>query len=526
MFQLMNITESKKNIWLLPLLAFIGAFAVRFYLAYFSNIMTPDGILYIKIAKLIELGEWKKASEFSFGGRSDIHLYLFLLSLFHKIIPDWDMAGRMVSVLMGSLTVIPFFLLIKEMFDLRIAAIVSLFYIISPRLADYSSDLLREPTFWFLSVNALWLAWKGISKRNFLYLILSSFSTGLSIFTRIEGVSVFIVIFAWIVWYYLKCDRDPKRLLLSLFVFSFVLPVLFSPFLLLLKVKLGEWDFSYALFKIRILLMSSSGALELTADHIKTLPPLVPIFLELAESHKYIVFLSDTLLKLLKSINVVFAFLAIIGIFGRKSIKFKKNEVFVAIWFAVFFLTAFLYIIKIYYLSTRHGLLMGIPMLIWAGIGFFELKERIYSWLRKIRPSHFITTNITAILIIAILIVILPKTLSPGGYDKRELKKAGIYLKNMGYSGVGFVGEPRLYRIIFYADSEFSPLPSEKTIHELAGFMKENKARFLILDGKTDNAFYRNIQNNLDPSVFKKIKLPELETFQEYEISVYLMKEK
>lgn len=502
------------------MLAFIGAFAVRFYLLYFSNVMTPDGVLYIKYARLIGSGAWEKVAEFSF-----IHLYLFLVSLSYKVFPDWEMAGRMVSVLMGSLTVIPFFLLIKGMFGVRIAAISSFFYVINPRLADYSSDVLREPAFWFFSVTALWLAWEGISKRNFLYLILSSFSTGLSIFTRIEGVSVFAVIFIWMIWYYLKCDRDPKRLLQSLLIFIFILPVLLLPFLVLLRVKLGQWDLSDAMVKIPGLLMTNNiEALELTTDVSQTMPTKLAIFVELAKSHKYVIFLSDTILKLIKSINVVFVFLAIMGIFGRKSINYNKNEIPAAIWFGVFFLTAFIYITKTHYLSARHGLLMGIPLLIWSGIGFFELNDRISLWLKKVRPAHFLTRNITAVLIFAVLIAILPMTLSPGGYEKRELKKAGIYLKSMGYSGVVFAGEPRLYRIAFYANSEFNPLPSAETIDELVGFMRENKAKFLILDKKTDNAFYKNIQNSLDPSLFEKTMLPELEKFQEYKIYVYRLK--
>ena len=527
MFHTKQATEFEKNIWLLPILLFIGAVVVRLYLVFFSNVITPDGILYIKITKLIESGDWKKASEFSFGGKSDIHLYLFLLSFFHKVIPDWELAGRMVSVLMGSLAVIPFFLLIKGIFDIRIAAISSLFYIISPRLADYSSDVLREPTFWFFSITALWLAWGGISRRSLPYLILSSFFTGLSIFTRIEGFSILAVIFLWIIWHYWKRDSDYRRLLLSLLVFIIALPVLFSPFFILLRIKLGEWNFSYALTKISLLMMSGSKeTLELTPNNIQGLPPVIPVFLELAKSHRYIIFLSDVLLKLFKSLNVVFACLAIIGILGRRRIAYNRSEILIAIWFGVFFLTAFLYLSKIYYLSGRHGLLMGIPMLIWAGIGFLELEDRVSSWLKRIRPAHFLTKNTTAVLILLILIVVLPKTLSPGSCEKRELKEAGLYLKAKGYSGVVFAGEPRLYRIAFYADSEFDSLPFAQTIDELVGFMKKGNARFLILDEKTDNASYRNILNSLQPSVFEKVDLPALEKFREYSLSLYRLKDR
>jgi len=514
-----NIT-SGKNVWLLPIFVFLGTFAVRFYLAYFSNVITPDGILYIKTAKLIELGESNKLMEFTF-----IHLYPFFVLLVHKIIPDWELAGRMTSVLMGSLAVIPFFLLIKGIFDIRIAAVSSFFYAISPRLADYSSDVLREPTFWFFSIMALWLAWEGISRGRLLYIVFSSISTGLSAFARIEGIAVFILIFLWIIWYFLKLKPDCRKLALYLFVFIFTIPVLLLPFIFFFSEKLSKWDFGFTILKIWLLLTSKSKeSLELTTDIVRVMPPELPTFLDLAKSHKYVIFLSDVILKLVKSINVLFAFLAIFGIFRRKNIPYSRNEVLIAIWFGVFFITAFLYISKVFYFSTRHGLLMGIPMLVWSGIGFFEIKDRIYNWFKRAYPFHFFTRNITISLILAILIIILPKTLFPGGYDKRELKKAGVYLKSMGYSGVRFAGEPCLYRIAFYADSEYSPFLSAKTTDELVDFMRENKADLLIFDKNTNNVFYKNVQNNIDSTTFEKINLPEFEKFREYKISVYRLK--
>jgi hypothetical protein len=512
----------ESRIWLLPTVAFICAFFIRSYLVVVSSVITPDGILYIKSAQLFEIGEWNKVSDLFF-----INLYPFFILLFHKIIPDWEIAGRMVSVIMGSLTAIPFFLMIKGMFDVRTAMVSSLFYIINPRLADYSADVLREPTFWFFSVTALWLAWEGISRVSLIWIIFSSFSTGLAIFTRIEGVSVFVLIILWIIWHFWKIKPNTKKLFLFLFVFVFTIPVLLSPFLLILKYKLGRWEFSHAMIKIPALLMNvNADALEMPPNLIQTMPLKLSIFLELAKSHKYVIFFSDILLKLVKSANIVFIFFAIIGVIRKRKLNDYKNEVLVAIWFGVFFIIAFAYITKVYYFSTRHGLLMGIPVLIWAGIGFFEIKEWIYLWFKRTRHPGFLVKNVTTILIIAILIAIMPKTLSPGGYDKIEMKKAGTYFKNMGYKGIIFTGEPGLQRIAFYADSEFSPLPVVETTEELMKFMRENKTELLIFDKNTSNSIYKNIQSKIDDSVFEQVSLPEFEKYREYKILAYRLKNK
>jgi len=515
-----QMAEIEKRIWLLPALVFAGAFAVRFYLAFFSNIITPDGLMYIRTAKLIETGESAKLTEFTF-----VHLYPYLVLLAHKIFPDWETAGRMVSVMMGSLAAVPLFLLVKGMFGARIASITALFYIINPRLAEYSADVLREPTFWFFSMTALWLAWEGMSRRNLIWMILSNVSTALAAFARIEGVAIFVVVLFWIAWYFLKTKPDAKKLFLYLCVYIFTLPVLLLPFIFIFSEVFAKWDFAFTLTKIWLLVTSKSGeALDLPPDTIQAVRPELVTFLELAKSQKYVIFISDILLKLAKSLNVAFFFLALIGIFGRKNVAYNKNEIPVAIWFGIFFLSAFLYITKVYYFSTRHGTLLAFPMLIWAGIGFIELKEQLCSWFKRIYPSAPFIKHMAVILIFAILIAILPKALSPGGYEKRELKEAGAYLKAKGYSGAIFAGEPGLYRVAFYAGSEFIPLPFVKKEEELADLMRENKAEFLILDKKTGSASYKDILDNLNASVFTKVDLPEFERYKEYTLSFYRLK--
>jgi len=510
--------ELNNKVWPLIAILFTGAFAVRFYLAFTPNIITPDGILYIKTAKLIESGDWQNTLEFSF-----IHLYLFLIVFVKQIIPDWETAARMVSVLMGSLTTIPFFLLAKDMFGIPVAAISTLFYVINPRFADYSADVLREPTFWFFSMTSIWLAWRGISIKKPTTLAISSIFTGLSAFARIEGAAVFIIILFWICF---KLKEEPKKAFQYLIIFIFTFPVLISPMVFLFIERTGRWEFlGFTIQKIWFLLTkSSTDFLELTPDLLHVMPVELIHFLELAKDHKYIIFFSDIIFRILKSVNVVFAFLAMIAICCRNDANNKKNEKMIAIWFGIFFVMTYIYILRIYHLSSRHALLMGMPLLIFSGIGFFELKQKIYSWFQGLSISNFITKNLTTILILIILAAILPKTLSPGSYDKIEMKKAGIHLKNLGYKNKIFAGEPSLLRIAFYADSDYSTLLPVKNNEELIFFMEEKKIDILIFNENTNTAFYKNIQKNIDNSIFEKIYFPEFEKFKNYKFSIYRLK--
>ena len=67
----------------------------------------------------------------------------------------------------------------------------------------------------------------------------------------------------------------------------------------------------------------------------------------------------------------------------------------------------------------------------------------------------------TFFLIILILIILVPQTVFSLRDDKVELKKAGIELKQMGFSKTTFIVQPTLNRVAFYADAESVPLPDK-----------------------------------------------------------------
>ena len=94
----------------------------------------------------------------------------------------------MVSVVFGSLTIIPLFFLTRGLFNQNVAIVSALFYAVHPRFVEYSSDVLREPVFWFFSIAALWLAWEGISRKKYFPFVLSSLSTGFAMFTRLKAL--------------------------------------------------------------------------------------------------------------------------------------------------------------------------------------------------------------------------------------------------------------------------------------------------------------------------------------------------
>jgi len=497
----------------------ISALVVRLYGVITAHIITPDGVSYIENARLIASGNFSKISESSF-----FNLFPFIIVLFQKAFHDWETAGRFVSVVFGSLAVIPFFLLIRLLINSRIAAMASLFYIISPRLVEYSTDVLREPVFWCFSIFSLYFAWRGIAYRKLFLLMLSALFVVLASFTRLDGVALILVILLWIVWHYFDGKIQLKGMFAMIFVFIISFPLIASPFLFALKSNIGKWEFGLIGEKLPRLILTHDVEqdLELKQEVINITPYRFRTFYDMAERHKYEIYFLEAIYKFAKSLHLVFFILFLFGVIKRKHIPFNKGEIPILIWMLVFFLSIYVYMVKTCYLSTRHGLLISIPALLWASIGFFELKEKILRVAdKKTKGIKVISRYTSLILFVLILSIVLPNTLSPSGKDKIELKRAGMYLKGLGYSTAIFAGEHSLYRVAFYAGAEFITIPAMSDYRTFEQFIRENKADFIMVDERTVNASMPGLIERLDRRKFKKVFLPQFEQFKEYSIAIY-----
>src|SRR4030042_2067525 len=123
------------------------------------QIITIDGTLYIKMAKLFSEGQY--------GGTpgSYFSLYPFLIFLVQKFIGDWELSGQLISITLGTLTVIPIFLLRRSLYNERIGWLSGLFYITLPHFLRFDSQVIRDPSLWFFITFTLWLVWGG-DKQN------------------------------------------------------------------------------------------------------------------------------------------------------------------------------------------------------------------------------------------------------------------------------------------------------------------------------------------------------------------------
>lgn len=169
-------------------------------------------------------------------------------------------------------------------------------------------------------------------------------------------------------------------------------------------------------------------------------------------------------------------------------------------------------------------MLMSIPATLWVSIGFIELNDMIERLVARSKPAWNYVHNGLVYLFILTCLIILPNTLSWSGYDKIEMKNAGIYLKKMGYSKEKMAVEPRLIRLGFYAEADYVVIPPKMDHVKLNSFLKLENISYLVVDEMTVEKSIEGFKENLGSFNIEKTENPELDAYKEYSIVVYIKK--
>ena len=144
------------------LLLLIGiTFALRLYAVLMAQGIAFDSAAYGFMARYFLKGDFIKG--LSIPGHP---LYPFLMSLFSLDSTHVEMAGRLLSLFFGTLTIIPLFYLVKEAIGQKEAIFSALFYSFHPYLVTYSGMLMTEATYWGLLVLSVYFFWTGLKKEK------------------------------------------------------------------------------------------------------------------------------------------------------------------------------------------------------------------------------------------------------------------------------------------------------------------------------------------------------------------------
>ena len=486
-----NLNEKQTLLFLIGI-----TFVLRLYAVLMAQGIAYDGAHYGFVARDFLKGDFTK------GLSSPAPpLYPFLISLLSPDPAHVEITGRLLSLFWGTFTVIPLFYLIKEAVGRREAIFSALFYSFHPYLVTYSGMLLSEATYWGLLILSVYLFWTGLRREKVWKISLSGVFLGLAYLTRPEGIGYILVFLAWIV-----VDGVLKKRWFRTFVFNGVLIssifILSIPYVIYVHQETGQWLISKKaveaqsqLFKKSIVNIEPSKGIEETNPEKKN-SKIVWV------TRNIVHHLPSVIYHYLRAYHFSLWLFLLFGLIRIRQ-KMIAFELFSAslILFHLISLSSFLP-------STIRFSVPVIPLsLFWAGAGILEMRR--YS--EKIKISN--PEKVVFWLILFVILIQLPQSLTPERRHRAEQKKVGLWLKqNTPPDAIIMSNSPQE---AFYAEREFIMLPrgnskkrtTGKSYEEIIQFAKSKGVRYILVNKNTPESnpgFIESVESKNLKEVFRR----------------------
>lgn len=187
----------------LPWLLLLACLLPRAIAAVRTDTICSDGAAYLRSAQ--ELGQGDLSGYWGLK----INVYPVVLMLLHRAGLPLEFGAKLWGVCVSSLVVLPLFGWVRRQFDDRVAAVASLMYAVHPKLVEFSPDVIRDSTFWFLFTASLYFLWRAIAEVQWKLFAAAGLAVALSVLTRFEGLCLFLPLTIWSVirWRALRMAR-------------------------------------------------------------------------------------------------------------------------------------------------------------------------------------------------------------------------------------------------------------------------------------------------------------------------------
>ncbi len=465
----------------LALILLLGFF-IRAFACEYTYVINPDGIYYIHQARAIYYGLW--------GDLTNCHIsfvsnYPFLIAGSYALIRDWIAAAKAVSLVFGSITLIPLYLLLRCFLAKNISRLSVLAFALTPVFVSRSADVVRDPVSWFFLTLGLYFFVKSTDNKYRFLLFISCLSFLMASWARIE-----CILFIFVSSCYLLMVPQEKRLQkLSFFSMPFVLILLF----------IGIMAFTYKLPIADVVRLNEVGEKISTpfvaySDLRQSLAQMmeqpfeyngIPHFLHKARHLVWLIALGTLFKYMLTAYFYPFFLLFIMGL-GKfwRCMKKDRSVLYLSFIAVSIFAMLYLHVIDRWMMFDRFWGTFIIPTFLAIGFGL----DRTADFLKtkyKINQSSAL-----AILCFLMLACSLPKSLAPKEADKLVFKEIGTIIANIE----NHKGKTRIAKslkspnwVSFYAnlDLEGAPCPSLNLDFELITRKYETFVRYLKAEGIT-----------------------------------------
>jgi 4-amino-4-deoxy-L-arabinose transferase-like glycosyltransferase len=478
-------SEKRNLIFLLGL-----ALALRILLYKWTYLIAVDGTgFYLKPAQSFASGRWMDGLAVGYHP-----IYPMLVASFSKVLGDFELSGQMVSILFGTLTVIPIYYLARDAFGPWTALTSSLFLAILPRHVALSADFLSDPTYTFFFISAVWLGWEALVVGDWKIIFLAGLATGLTYLTRPEGIGVLLVLGPWLLFRRIRSEGWVYRrngCAAFILLFSFLLVAL--PYILYLRSYTGAWTISRKPAVDRVVVLIKRKLFFQKPKVAKATAEFDHIIQRLGQRSQVPAGGLSRWLRGLGTFSKLFVetchplifLLFIIGLVRRRiDPHWGKGEGFLLSILCLYALVLY-GLSSVSYISHRYFLSLVALSVIWGGRGLLEL----HGWLQgrtfwgKWEGIRIRAATGMLILTAMTVAIVLPMTIHPQRAGKQGRKEAGLWIKNHSTSSPSIYTD--MVRVNYYAGGRMILLGEEKISYpEIVERARREGADFLVISDK------------------------------------------
>ena len=454
------------------------ALAIRIYLSLTSYCISGDGVAYLVMARHFADGQWRAALDAVYSP-----LYPLLISLMHRWIPDWEMAGNLLSAILGTAAVATTYLMTRQAFGRRdlglgAAALMAL----HPETAAYSASVRTEAGYIFLATGACWLMLKSLNDRRLVVAAVGGIASGLAYLYRTEAIGFLplgILLFIAAGWLWKQASH--RWVFTAACVFAVAFMMVAAPYIAYLRISTGHWTIGREFTAAMMYGMgdvASNGSEWRRLGWSATASPFTIIFVDpRLYAEKVGRYFTVSIYNFAQALGPLLTVLLAMGIWARGRVLFDTyRETFLAA-IVLFYFCGF----ALSYTGTRFMLHL-IPFVFgWVVAGIIVLSEQVALWC-KTDSSRIVRAVVPA----AIAMTLLPRTLWPIGYDMRGVRYAGEDIAKMT-KGPATVAA-RDGRVAYYAGARLIELPPSPP-DNLCGWLRSHDGDFLMIGNHDEHAF-------------------------------------
>jgi 4-amino-4-deoxy-L-arabinose transferase-like glycosyltransferase len=489
----------------------LPAFLLRLFLIPQDSVINGDGIYYATLGKKIISGD-------IFGGISAYWspLYSLLIGVSSLFFQDVEFAGRFVSVVAGTLLIIPAYFLIRNFYGRQTAYLGTILIVLHPSLILSSTWVMTESLYALIFTTAILIGSYALrsGKKRFFFILGLLF--GAAYLTKPESIAFVGLFFVLTVSAkFFRRNLQFRRLIAGYLLLLSGFMIFFLPYVVFLHQKTGRWTISQKLLSNIPSVDSEKGLLKLINNGQITmrdrlfgdvydtpnLPAEKPITIAAAppESSRRGFDVGQLASKTINNLKkqfrehipailpYPFILLAVIGLFFRHWTKrCTAKEIYLFSFVACTFIGYALTVIELRYLFTI------IPILIaWVSFGIVTvskfISKKAFGFLkinRKVNPIWI------QVFILIVLMAFLKPLFSSEFKSEEwqnmpfEEKQAGLWLKHQ-------INRPLLIMAsnataAFYAGASHIYAPDED-FPVVLEYAKRKKVDFLVFSQRRFN---------------------------------------